>query len=57
MPWGDPIDVDDDADMELEYSECPGIPEGFIGMVCTDIRGVVITGEVCPTFLLPRTLR
>jgi len=55
MPWDDPIDGD--GDTESEYSECPGIPEGFIGMVCTDICGVVIAGEVCSTFLLPRTLR
>ena len=57
VPWDDPMDIHGNADTESEHNECPEIPEEFIGTVCTDIRGVVITGEVCSAFLLPRTLR
>lgn len=55
VPWDDPMNVHGNADMESEYNECLEIPKEFIETVCTDIRGAVITGEVCSTFLLPRT--
>ena len=52
QPYGRPRD----ADTESEYNKRPEIPEEFIETVCTDIRSVFITGEVCSASLLPRTL-
>lgn len=54
MPWDDLMDVDADADTESEYDEYPEIPEEFIETVCTGIHDIIITGEVCSPFLLPR---
>lgn len=56
MPWDDPMDIDVDADTESEYDEYPEIPEEFIETVCTGIHDIVITGEVCPAFLLSHTM-
>lgn len=56
MPWDDAMDIDGDADTESEYGEYPEIPEEFIETVCTGIRDIVITGEVCSSIPLPSSV-
>jgi len=53
IPRDDPTDANCDLGSASEYDEYPAEhPEEFIETVCTGIHDIIITGEVCLSFLL-----